>query len=416
MSDNKKKPKKHIWPFFLAYLLLLLAVMGVFLYYAHGTLKLYETAQPSHVISAVAESLSANAPGSTLTVLLPDLTPQGGMLPVTVSVVSDIPYTVYEDPSAYLESLQQEIAACGVQYHRDREDFTTGELHYSLYAGPHCFAKTALRPVESETRMLLLNITKWYPQDIRLVREAAACSVEAAIPEGCTLLLNGIAVTDEHITQIEELPGLDYCRPYASIPRQFTYMVDSLYAVPEVLIKDANGREIAAYHPGITAADSRTTAVINSNGAAISGNADIRLSGGQLCISLQPEATAMPESLKEEVLAMAKTYSNFFSADLPGARNSIEPIRHLFLEDSEYLTLAEEYRRNSMVYYESHSNTHFTKEICDDYIAYGPDCFCCHVHLEKSMTIYGRREVTDVTDGIYYFVQQNGRWVIADIQ
>ena len=396
MMGNEKK-KSHTWIAFLIYIALLLVVMGIFLHHVDRVLVLYEAAQPENAIAAVAESLSVNGIGSSTTAKLADISGDapGAMLPYTVTITDDTAYSAYENAADYLTQLNAEIAQNGVQYHREMEDFSTGAIRYGLYTGTHHFAETSLLPGESESRLKLLTITQWIPQEIRLLREAPKYSVSATLPEGYTMQVNGVEIDADCMQGRTELPGLDYCRNYVEIADLISYSVDGLYELPEVEIRDPEG-ELTAKYP--------------------SEDPAFALKDTCLDVTIQPAESEMPEDLRRFVLDSVETYSLFFSRDLPGATGSTAPIRHLFPEDSEYLSLAEEYRRNSMGYFDSHSKTHFVTEEADRYIAYGEDCFSCHVYLEKSMTIYGSREVIDKTDGIYYFVKINGSWVIADIR
>ena len=120
------------------------------------------------------------------------------------------------------------------------------------------------------------------------------------------------------------------------------------------------------------------------------------------------------QALREMILEGVERYSNFFSKDLPGCRESIDPIRDLFPEDSIYLTLADQYRREDMGVFSSHTNTHFENEEISEFTWYSEDCFSCRVRFDKSMTL--GREIIDTTDNVYFYVKLDGAWVIADIQ
>ena len=402
VKENSTK-KSHTWIFFLLYIALLLAAMMFFLRHVSKVLTVYEASQPTHAIEALTDSLSEKGIAGYITVMLPDITKEepDAQQPYTLTITQDLPYTDYEEAEDYVAELNEMIRQNGVQYHREMEDYTTGAIRYSLYTGEHRFAETSLLPGDTLTRLKLLTITQWIPQEIRLLREAPKCCVMATIPAGDTLMINDLPVESNHILGSATLPGLDYCRNYVEIPDLLSYEITDLYRLPRVTILDAGKNTIAEYDP-------------TANNAASDGL--FHVENNRLSVDLQPSESEMPEDLQRYVLDCVETYSLFFSRDLPGATGSTAPIRHLFPADSEYLSLAEEYRRNSMGYFDSHSKTHFVTEQADQYITYGEDCFCCHVYLEKSMTIYGSREVIDKTEGIYYFVKINDTWVIADIQ
>ena len=116
-------------------------------------------------------------------------------------------------------------------------------------------------------------------------------------------------------------------------------------------------------------------------------------------------------------LENAERYTNFFSADLPGCRNSVSPIKDMFPSDSYYLELADTYRREDMWMYSAHKTPVFSDERVDHYVRYSEELFSCEVFFNKSMylTRTGNTKV-DTTHFRLYYGYLNGQWKILDIK
>ena len=59
--------------------------------------------------------------------------------------------------------------------------------------------------------------------------------------------------------------------------------------------------------------------------------------------------------------------------------------------------------------------TEFTDEEVTDYTVYTDKCFSCRIAFTKTMQM-GNKTVTDNTDSVYFFVNIDGEWKIADIE
>ena len=292
----------------------------------------------------------------------------------------------FEDEREYLDGIDADIRANGVSYRLLREDFESGALVYELLSGERILGTTSLKPGRTYGRMLILTMTEWFPQDIETGRAAPDCAFAVSMPEDHRITVNGLEVSSDHIVSASPYEGLDYCREYVTLPDEIRMSFDGLYQMPEVCIVDGSGNVVYNEVP--------------ENGAEI---------------AIGFAAPEMPEELSRFVLESVERYSLFFTKDLPGSAGSIDPIRDLFPEDSVYLTLADQYRREDMGVVAGHSNTHFENEAVTDYIVYSSDCFSAHVYFDKSMSL-GYTERIDTTDNTYYFVLLNDRWVIADIR
>lgn len=363
---------------YLIYIAVLLLLLLAFLLYARKTLILYEASQPKYVMDSLIAIPSFSISMNT----------------------SSLIFNEFESEEDYWNELKQLLSQNDVQYHLIRENYTDGSLTYGLYAGETPIGTAVLIPTKTVTRMIAIPITDWVLSELNAYEAHGNYNVSVTVPSNYSVCLNGIVLTDSYITENFSYEELTYCSDYVTVPAQVTYQVTGLKYPAQITVSDASGQELSLSDSLIPAASS----------GQISSSAD------NMILYYLPATAEMEPELEALVLDAVETYSNFFSKDLPGCRESIDPIRHLFPEDSIYLTLANQYRREDMGVFASHTNTCFLNESITEYIPYSGTCFSCRVSFDKSMTLYGGREMIDTTDNIYYFVWLDGNWVIADIQ
>ena len=125
----------------------------------------------------------------------------------------------------------------------------------------------------------------------------------------------------------------------------------------------------------------------------------------------------MPADLQALVLKYAEDYTNFFSGDLPGCFTSINCLRPMFTSDSYFFGPAEIYRCEDMGFYSAHTEPVFANESVTNYTPVTDSFFYVDVYFEKNLhlTRTGEDRV-DVTNQRYYYVLENGNWVIADMK
>ena len=335
-----------------------------------------------------------------------------------IAVNNTVSCNYFENPYTYVAQLNDLLDAESLRYEKTGQDFTTGALTYALYAGDLHFGDIKLLPGSSYTRMKLLTMTDWTPESITVFKEPADYSIQIDIPDNFTVTVNGMPVPDAYTVSQKECSDLEFCEKYVDVPGTKTILIPGFQDEATVDIKDSGGEdvestveEIADKNEGVNSTESISENEYNNvdyPGSYASKIEQINYS----CGFPSPE---MPDDLKATVLDMTENYSLFFTRDLPGSTASIDPIRYIFPEDSEYLKLAETYRRQDMEIIVAHSNTHFDNVTVDDYTVYNNECFSCRVAFDKIMTMYGK-EVVDDTDSVYYFVLIDGEWKIADIR
>ncbi|MDE6530009.1 MAG: hypothetical protein K2K96_04465 [Lachnospiraceae bacterium] len=374
-----KKKSGKIKVIYMIYLAVLILLMMVFLWYARKTLILYEASQPQYLMDALIA-----APGLTLSMNTAVLT-----------------FNEFETLDDYQEQLQLLLEDNDLQYHFLKESYTDGTLTYGIYAGETPIGTAVLKPMSTTTRLIAIPITDWKLTALDAYEEHGDYSASITVPDNYTVKINDIPLTDAYITERTFYEELEYSAAYVSVPEQVTYQVSGLKHPAQITVLNANDYELS-----LSDASSAIPVVTD----------DSEMASDNITLCYLPAEEEISAELRSIVLDAVETYSNFFSRDLPGCRESVEPIQGLFPEDSIYLTLADQYRREDMQIFSAHTNTYFLNESITEYIPYNDRCFSCRVSFDKSMTLSNGREMIDTTDNIYYFILQNGNWLIADIR
>lgn len=378
-----KKRTGKIKVIYTVYLAVLLLLMMIFLLYARKTLILYEASQPQYLMDALIAS--------------PDLTSS-----MNTAVLTFNEFETLED---YQDQLYRLLKQNDLQYHFLKESYTDGTLTYGIYAGETPIGTAVLKPAATTVRMIAIPITDWQLTALDAYEEHGNYSASITVPDNYTVIINDIPLSDSYITERTPYKELEYTAEYVSVPEQVTYQVSSLKHPARITVLNADGRELPLSD------DASVTPAADGDTGTLSG-----ASAGSAVLRYLPAEEEISPELKSTVLDAVETYSNFFSRDLPGCRESVDPIRGLFPEDSIYLSLADRYRREDMQIFSAHTDTRFLNERITEYIPYNDRCFSCRVSFDKSMTLSNGREMIDTTDNVYYFVLQNGRWLITDIR
>lgn len=374
------------------YLAVLILLMMVFLWYARKTLILYEASQPKYLMDTL-----ITTPGLTLSMNTAVLT-----------------FNEFETLEDYQEQITLLLEDNALQYHFLKESYTDGSLTYGIYAGETPIGTAVLKPVNTITRLIALPITDWQLTALDAYESYGNYSASITVPDNYTVKINDIPLTHAYVTERIPYEELEYSAAYVSVPEQVTYQVSGLKHPAQITILDADGSKLPVSSDVLDASSIASSDVSDVSDASPVTSSDV--SDGSVVLCYLPAEKEISADLRSIVLDAVETYSNFFSRDLPGCRESIEPIRGLFPEDSIYLTLADRYRREDMQIFSSHTDTQFINESITEYIPYNDRCFSCRVSFDKSMTLSGGREMIDTTDNVYYFVLQDGSWLIADIR
>lgn len=406
----KKKSHKARNAYFI-FLVVLAVLILLFLMYCRKSLILYEEAQPEYVMDSYIQELKENG--------------------LSKEDIANLTFSDKNPEIAYLQEMNQLLANSALSYHKLRENFSDGALIYGIYAEDTKLAEVSLMPESSYNRMYILTITDWSAANLQMVPYRLEYRAEITIPADYEVTINGAKPTEDMLVSSKEDSTLDYCRAYVDIPTLVSYDT-GYYSHPlNIIVKDNFGEEVFSseqdkynYGEKVTSSelDTKDNKELLSSSeneaqhtASLLSTSTKELENTLTTVSFGYATPDMPDDLEQMVLEKVQRYSKFFSKDLPGGLESIDPIRDLFPEDSIYLTLAEQYRREDIHVFSSHTNTHFENEKISEYTIYSKDCFSCRVYFDKSMSL-GSREMIDTTDNVYYFVKLKDNWVIADIK
>lgn len=364
--------KKHFPVFWVCFALfvLLMAIFWIWVIsYVKKCLVTYEDSQPERII----EQLAAKMEDGTI---LDFVTIEKGA-------------SRFEEEDIYLQDYLSRINGKAVTYEKEAGSYDAKRPVYLLYAGDEPAARVTLAETASESLMFILTAQQWEVVSVEPVYNTGTEAVTIVVPDTYNAFINNIKADDRELTGNQwELAGFQYAAEYVTVPKLVEYHVEDLFEKPEVKIYNNYGEE--------------TAYTVDPEGT-------IRIEGF--------DATAMPKELESYVLSNAKDYSNFFSRDIEGCRNSVAPIAGMFPEDSYYLELAENYRLNDMWMYSAHETPVFSEERVSNYIVYTPELFSVEVYFEKSMKLTSTGDVrTDITNTRYYYANIGGSWLIVDMQ
>lgn len=294
----------------------------------------------------------------------------------------------FEDGNVYRDSFLANLTGKTITYEESSTSYDTQAPVYEVYADGEHIATVDIVATSSKQLMFILSLQTWEIESITPIYETGDEGLVVRIPNTFTAYVNGIQLEDSELTgNTEEYSEFEFVKEYVDVPYQVEYAVEGLMTQPSVKICDADGNEVAYTLDGSTyTADYVSTSEIS-------------------------------DEMAEYVLNNAKTYSNFFSRDLAGCDNSIKGISYMFPEDSDYLTLAENYRLHDMWMYSGHATPVFSDEAVSNYISYSDDFFKVDIYFKKSMYLTRTGDTrVDETHRTDYYVNIDGSWVIADMR
>ena len=371
-----QKAKKKGFPFFWLFYLLFVAVMVGFWFYAVSYVKkclvTYEESQP----------------GVTMDAILAEFREKG--LDDYMRIEGEV--SRFETQEVYASEFQSRVKGKILFADPSRGVQNPASPRYDLFANGEKVGIVTLKETSSEPFFLhLLTISQWVLDKVEMESIKAENAVEVTIPEHYVVKVNGIAMDERELTQDAEVSSeFTYAADYVEVPSFVTYRTEGLLEVPVVEIFDPNGNPV---------------------------NVEVKTNGTLTSASLKEFGESeMPADLEAMVLEQTERYTNFFSVDLPGCRNSVSPIKDMFPADSYYLSLADTYRREDMWMYSSHDAPKFKNEKVSHYVRYTEDLFSCEVYFDKEMLLHKTGKVkVDTTNFKLYYGNLDGEWKILDI-
>lgn len=367
-SKGTKKTKSKFWFGYRIYVGVLALLFVVMCIAVWNTMKKYEAAQPEKYVDKVVQKIE-----------------DGNFEDVTYTSGADNKFEPNLDYKKEFESL---VAGKELEFKISADSYDSLKPKYDILIGEEKVATVNLKSVKEYKKMAILVLSEWEVDSIVPVVKAGNYEIEITLPMNYEAEINGIKLTDEELSgDAVEMEGFDYVKEYVEAPKTVTYVVKGLANVPELKV---NGEVIA------------------SDKLTVKGN--------KYSYTADYEAQEIPAELRDYVLNAAKKYSNYFSRDLEGCRESTAPIADIFPAGSYYIQMAEKYRQEDMWMYSAHSAPVFTNEKVSNYIVYSEDCFSVEVAFDKTMVLtLNGNERLDQNNQVYYYVKIDGKWLIADM-
>lgn len=366
--------KKKVPVFLISYLCFLASCIAFWCFvvsYVQKCLVRYEAAQPKYFVEGLTGRILSGGINSIFKV---------GEAPTRFESAEDI--AAYYDRS---------VQGKTIVWRQDKSSYDVSSPVYRAYADEVPVGVLTLRETSSEPLMFILTLCEWEVAAAEPIIESPSESVTVAVPENYSVLVNGEALEAGELTgEVTILEQFRYVKDYVAVPRIVEYHVEGLFEKPEVEICDAFG-------------------------ISVEYSEDYEAGHTQIIIDTFP-VSGMDPQLAAQVLENAERYTNFFSRDLPGCQESVEPIADMFPRDSYYLELAENYRKEDMWTYSAHSEPAFENEKVSDYIRYSDDLFSCEVYFDKRIVLKTKAVRIDTTHTRFFYGYVEGGWKILDMQ
>lgn len=371
---EKKKAKKFplFWCLYVLFILAMIIFWVCIISYVKKSLLIYEASQPAQKMEEVMEQLKATGLSQYLSV--------------------DQEISRFETKADYVKEFESRTAGSILFYTQDKSHYDVSAPRYEIYANGDLAAYLTLKEVSSQPLMVILSLSQWEIGEVETIGATAKHRVRIKVPDNYQVHLNGIPMDEREMLGDREVSeDFVYAAEYVDVPGFITYEAEGLLYPPKVDIYDQDGRPVAF--------------------ESMEENGLTEVSLGAF------EESTMPEDLMAMALEHAQRYTNFFSADLEGSRQSTRPIRDMFPEGSYYLQLAETYRREDMWTYTDHNTPVFSDQEVSHYIRYSEDLFSCEIFFNKTMVLKKTNSKrVDTTHSRVYYGRVNGEWKILDIK
>ncbi len=361
---------------FIVFYVLLIAALAVFAYkflgYCEESFILYEEAQLDPAVDGIMARLNDAAP-QELMELLPASAPEA---------------TPFDDGEALL-ALHYQVLSEGQLSCRQLPGYDKEGHSYALYCNGLEMGEFSVVSADEETRLGLLTITRWVYGGGSAEFEYDSFSRSWRVPEGFTVVVNGIEVGSEYMTAgPEAIDTFRYFADYTDMPGMVTYTVEGLLALPQVEILDNLGQPVA-----FEAAESV-----------------------ELPEDYNP--SPVPGDIEEEAIRLATLWCNYSLRDA-----TLEEIQAVLIDGSMLWqqVLDSDRDRN---FIEKHTLLGYSNEAVTNYISYNENCCAVQVHLERSIRVSNTGQMVDSSiDMVFYLVRMDNTdngvddpvWCIADV-
>ena len=365
----------NYWTGLLAYTFVLLLIGIGMIIYTGACLKKYENSQSDTAMKSFLKDFSDMVDDNTLA--------DNIELPAS---------SEFEGKDLFVKMYMSEFdGVSDYSFIKDENSYNTEEPKYDIYADDKMVARMTLEAKEQHVVLGILTVLDWKIKSIEPVFSANTNNYTVSIPEGYSITVNGIQVSDEYKTgSAVENPDFVNVSKYVEMPKLVEYKLEGFVNVPEIKVFNPSGKEVGA-------------------------NVD---SKGNVSLGASGEATDMPSDRKEEALNMAKVWDNFLTNDLSGASHGLATVQKYLIKDSYYWDLAVAYASSvDITFISDHrlSANPYTDVVVDNYVEYNENCYSCHIAFTKNMTLTSGGARKDVVDSTFYFVNYEGKWAIADM-
>lgn len=369
VSRKKHRKRSRFWFGYRIYLIVLAVLLVIMWFAVWNTMKKYEAAQPDKVIDNIVNKIES-----------------GKINDLKIASSKKSKFEPDADPIA---ELKEKVNGRKLSYKLSTESYDSLAPIYDIMAEKEKIATVSLKSVKEYKKMAILVLSDWEISSVALAGKAANYAVTITVPENYEVTVNTIPLTAEEKTgDAKVMDGFEYVAEYVTPPKSVTYKVEGLINMPVITV---NGRTVE--------------------------ESELDIKDGKITYNGGFDSEEIDSELRDYVLNAAKTYTNFFSKDLEGCRNSTAPIEGLFPAGSYYIQMAENYRQQDMWTYSAHQPPVFSNEEVKDYKVYSEDCFSVNVVFDKSMILkLNGQERVDHNDQIYYYVKIDGKWLIADMK
>ena len=266
--------------------------------------------------------------------------------------------------------------------YKPSENYTDELPEYYIEADGYIIAKALFR--KDPTKSLDYQFPIWYLSELEYYTQPAE-SFRATVPEGFTVLVNGIPLDENYLTETTQVSAeREFFEPYADIADYKSYAGSGLYLPPEVSILREDGTPAENVQ-----ADTQTN-------------------------TYSADFTPSPEDRKEMedfAISAVTAYAQYISQDLSDAE-----LERYFTPDNIFLYYAK--NNSSRTFYTKHSSVTIENVEIRDFTAYSEDAYYAEVYLEQWMKLsYGGSEPEVVpTDARFYIVRYNGQWKVNGIK
>lgn len=378
----KKKFGRNIFLWFLIAYVILLGILGfIFLRYTDKCLEEYEASQSTHYMDQIVAGIrdSVNA----------------GQVPEGINF-SEI-CGEFDDPQNAKNAFMDVATKGEITYQRAQGSYDTENPEYMIYAGESPLMKIKLTGVNPRVIFGILTVMDWNEVSRSLETSTGGNAVRIGMPEGFTAYINGIQVSESYKTgESIDVDLFQYAKEYCALPSVQLYNVPNVSENFNIEIYDNNGNPVdVTYEDGLYSA----------------------FYTGQ---------ESVPDEYRQSALDMAKTWSLFMSNDLSGDSHGFKTVASYLINGSYYYDMARNYATSiDITFVSAHTlaDSTFTGVVMDDFVQYNEDCYSCHIYFEKNMILKTGRDMTDITDSTFIFVNyddtddgvDNKHWCIVDM-